>query len=1545
MNIIDKNHGGGGKVVSYLLAAVFAFGALQTAYGYAYWYGNGGNRNYSTAANWWDGTKPGTKDAIVLFRCTSYNIVNYTVNFDSAVSFTGSKIAIDNASTESNPFVFTTGNDAHGMSTTGIFYIGSTNGTQDNRRTDGWLTIKRGTYSGAAFNLGTSDRSYDIGGYVTIDGNSKVSLTSTGNFNIYKGLLKLDNPNATVSCRQDLLVGLKSGSTGKVEVNDGTLSVTRWITVGSGGTGEFVVNGSTMSVANLIRVGNGGTGSVVINNGGAIVNTGSYMRLGETSTGTLTVNAGGRYENTGSNGNMTIAHGNSATGTLNVNGGSVVVKGNIYLCYGDSPTKASVYVTNGGVIETDTIYKNVANGVGELTIDNGTIRHLGTIGNSTELIKAQNGLNVYVGANGATFDSNGHGITISAALQNKPEEVGAVTFTGGGTITLSGTPSYTGGTTNVAGTVLSLTTEAKAALVANPIAVEIPPAGVADGTTVLEINEGNGTFIQSEVDAIAVTGPDASRYALVLAPGGTKVVISDTLAGEYVWNDGSSGAGWHTSGKWSKNGIAGDWYDSTAAFFRNAGDAATVDAAVTAASVTFGADATVGGTATLTVPSVTVSNGVSAAISAPTDGSLVKEGPGTLTLRSSRAAQTDVAEGTLVMSGAGTTLDWSGVTLGTEAGKTAILKFEGGATVASESSMGNLYICPSRNDGLAAELYKDGGDWSLGSGSYNMVLAEAKNSTARFYHRGGALTLGRYVRIGWNNESDSGEALIEISGGTVAHTQSSGQGYVDVGGAGTPGFRGILSVKANGTFSTVVNLVVGGNGAGTLDIDGGTASVANGIVMLCYGEGNTAGEDCYIDIKNGGTLSTKSIQYGNSASSHGAADATITFNDGTLRATQDGILIQSNDKLTVTVASGGGTIDANGKNVTIAEELAGVGGMTYKGSGTVTLSAAPTYSGTTTVEVGTTLVVPSAIAGANLSFAIPDGLASGAYKVALVSGGGAFASDVLSSATLPSGVNAHFYLGNGDTEIWCAYSSNASDHIWIGGAAGSLNEGANWLSGNVPDDGNAIIGSASAATLTNPEGSGFAAIHIIVPKDSAAVTISGDFSGITKIENYSTSQVEFLNAVTFAANVNVIQSPGIVKFTGGATGTKLGAATAIHGTYNFTATGDLTEIGGTTVKSDGVYNLLGGTFYKHNGDFHVEAGGKAVVNNAKINSTAKDGAHLLGTFNGLFVVTNQFLVQGDSTHYLNTSGSGTLVVNELRVIQNGKIALVKAIVGPGGIVRGAGYVRVYNNGSCEYGSCDDWTMYHNSKGTNTSTDEPVFYKQSSSSTLSHLTFDTTDYYDSSIGRTITCEAPIGAADAASAGKFDVTVKGKGKFVFANTSDGNIFSGGLTVQDSATVEVMPNSWPGRGAVTLNGTSTLLLHTGGAARTGAVTVNNGATLKVAESGTVSLGGNLTLNDGATLAFNFTDKRTPPVLNLAGVELGVQKSVKVSLSSADGIRPAYTSGNEGKYALTSGGAFADKTVEFDVDAPDWANGVSIEDGEIVLSVKQMGTIFLVM
>ena len=152
--------------------------------------------------------------------------------------------------------------------------------------------------------------------------------------------------------------------------------------------------------------------------------------------------------------------------------------------------------------------------------------------------------------------------------------------------------------------------------------------------------------------------------------------------------------------------------------------------------------------------------------------------------------------------------------------------------------------------------------------------------------------------------------------------------------------------------------------------------------------------------------------------------------------------------------------------------------------------------------------------------------------------------------------------------------------------------------------------------------------------------------------------------------------------------------------------------------------------------------------------------------------------------------------------------------------------------------------------------------------------------------------------------------------------------------------MANSCPGTGPVTLSGTSTLLLHTGGNnTRTGAIMVNDGATLKVAESGTVKLGGDLRLNDGATLAFNFTDRRNAPVLDLTDktVTFGTQAQIKVSLS---GERPI-----DRKYILTSGSQIA-STASFAKadDCSPWVKGVGIDgDGNLYVEVFANGMMII--
>ena len=1257
------------------------------------------------------------------------------------------------------------------------------------------------------------------------------------------------------------------------------------------------------------QIGTSTTGGTLTLNGGTLKATGSYSRIGAGSSGVgvLNVKSGAFYDTSEcSNGNLTIGHVPGSSGILNVEGGNVTVWNTVLLCYNASAIQAAVNVTDDGVLTARAVSQsNAGTNGGALTLNGGTLR---AYASNASFLPAHASLHVYVGANGGVIDTDGFNVTIGEDIENVSGEDGVVRFTGDGVVTFTGTANHTGGTIVDAGTKLVLSAAAKTSLFANGVSVAIPAGGAADGAVVFEIT-GGGAFTQSDIDDhTAISGDSVGRYALVLVDNGTKIAITDTLAGEYVWNGGSSGASWKTAGYWTKNGVAGNWYDSTAAVFANAGDAVTVDSNVTAASIAFRANTTISGPATLSAGEVAVSNGVAASISGPTSGAMEKTGPGTLTLSSSRSDQTTLTDGTLILTGSDVVLDGSRLALGNVAGSSISLRLENGASLgtAGALSLGSA-------DGGSASLYSTG-DWSA---SGDMILGSGANASGEYIHADGTLTIGGHIYIGNNAASDSARSYLEVSGGAI---EFSARKHIFLGNLGAAGFQAEMVVKNNARVSPGMSIVVGNTTGGTLTLTNDAYIVtgtydAGGHITLSS-ESSQNGDPCFLNLF-GGVLETRYVAHGS-----GSGLATVNFDGGTLKAQTPGTLISAHNKLEVIVGPKGGTIDSAGVAVTIAEPLTGTGGMTFAGGGTVTLNTVPAYSGKTTVELGTSLVVPSTIAGESLEVTIPEGLESGLYKVVAISGSGVFSDDVLSAVTLPAGGRLRLFLNAAKTEIWCTYAV-LGDHVWIGGANGSLNVDGNWFPSGVPSGDNAVILNETAASLTNPEGSAFAPKSIKFHADTAPVTISGAaISGVSTIVNYSENQVEFENAVAFVEDIDVVQDPGAIKFTCGATGVGLARATDIHGTYNLTGFENRVEHGGTTVKSDGVYNLPNATFHKHNGDFHIDVGGKAQVKDARIAASA--GRTLLGTNDGEFKVDGEFVVEGNGgtpTHYTG-GGTGTFIVNKIRVNQGANIVPMgavgsKTVIGAGGIIRGEGYVRVSNNGSHWIGSCADWTMYYNELGVNTAEDKFVVYKHNSS-TESTVTFDTTDFYDGTIGRTITCESLIGAVNAASAEKFKVNVTGCGKFVFANTVDNaNIFSGGLTVSNSATVEVMANAWPGKGDVTLEDTSTL---------------------QVAESGTVTLGGNLTLADGAALAFNFTDKTTHPVLAMADgktVTLGSQSNVIVKISSKGDLRP-----KGGTYTLTSGGKFADATALLASDSPRWVKGVKVVDGEIVLETRGTGT-----
>ena len=156
----------------------------------------------------------------------------------------------------------------------------------------------------------------------------------------------------------------------------------------------------------------------------------------------------------------------------------------------------------------------------------------------------------------------------------------------------------------------------------------------------------------------------------------------------------------------------------------------------------------------------------------------------------------------------------------------------------------------------------------------------------------------------------------------------------------------------------------------------------------------------------------------------------------------------------------------------------------------------------------------------------------------------------------------------------------------------------------------------------------------------------------------------------------------------------------------------------------------------------------------------------------------------------------------------------------------------------------------------------------------------------------------------------IDVKGEGELTFGLAA---AFTGGVTASDSATVAVNAGCRPGNGAVTLSDT---------------------AMLKVAQSGTVTLGGALTAANGTSLAFNFTDPTTAPTLAVTtSPTLPAEGTVNVKVTANDDFA-------KGTYTLVSGAGLTDGDLaKFAMNrklSDNWRGALSIAGGNLILTVK---------
>ncbi|MBB3898767.1 autotransporter-associated beta strand repeat-containing protein [Roseococcus suduntuyensis] len=753
---------------------------------------------------------------------------------------------------------------------------------------------------------------------------------------------------------------------GTTTITAGTLQIGDGGTIGTLGSGAVVNNAAlvfnrsdAVTVGNLISGGGTltqeGTGVLTLTgantySGGTIINAGTIALddLGGLGTGLVTLDGGALRSNvTGTLGNN-IRLADLGTGTIGAaTGQALTLTGQLLLgqqselVFG-SLTDTGTITAQFSSITLDTLAPP------SLRIAGGTL--ISGNGNIPQLIQLATTTTIDAGA---TLDLNGNAPTSSFAI-NDLRGAGRLTNTdvtfiragdfageiagtmrlekiSAGTLILTGTNSYSGGTTIDAGTLQvgnggTTGTLGSGAVVNNAALVFNRSDAVTFGNAI----SGSGTLTQEGSGTLILTG--ANTYS------GTTTITTGTLQ---VGDGGTTGT------------LGSGAVVNNAALVFNRSDA------------------------------VTVGNLISGS------GTLTQEGSGTLILTGANtySGTTTITAGTLQIGAGGTT-----GTLGSGAVvNNAALVFNrsdavtvgnlisGGGTLTQEGTGvltltgANTYSGTTTITAGTLQIGDGGTTGTLGSGA-------VVNNAALVFNRSDAVTVGNLIS-GSGTLTQSGTGVLTLtgantySGGTIINAGTLALGDLGALGAGLVTINGgTLRSDVTGTLAN--NIGTGTSGTQTIaaasgqDLTLGGDLIVNGPVTLAFGSATETGTvtlglsgasglDTAALLVAGGTLRTGNLTGAVFLSTFG----TTTINAG---ATLDYDTTLGTE-LVITNLLGSGTLTNNGLTVILrgdfAGEIAGTMRLEKVSSGTLILTGANTYSGGTTITAGTLQVGAGGTAG------------------------------------------------------------------------------------------------------------------------------------------------------------------------------------------------------------------------------------------------------------------------------------------------------------------------------------------------------------------------------------------------------------------------------------------------------------------------------------------------------------------------------------------------------------------------------------------------------
>ncbi|MBI5690351.1 MAG: autotransporter-associated beta strand repeat-containing protein [Verrucomicrobia bacterium] len=635
-----------------------------------------------------------------------------------------------------------------------------------------------------------------------------------------------------------------------------------------------------------------------------------------TGTGTLTLSGANTYDGTTTinagaiNIQNATALGSTTGGTTVASGAALQVQGGIAVG-AEALTLSGTGISNTGALRNISGNNSFAGNIvlaatSEIQSDAGTLSLTGTI-------------NGNAASRGLRFDGSGN-TTVSNSIG---ANVSTLTKAGTGTLTLTGSNSYTGATAVQAGT-LSFNSIGNVSGGASALGA---PTTVANGTIALGSGANTGTLAYTGpgnttnrvINLAGTTGGgtiDASgsgalvfTSALTATGGGSKTLTltgsstaANTLSGAIVNNSGTNLTSVVKSG-------SGTWVLSGANTY-------TGTTAINGGTLRIDADNRLG-----TAPGSATANKLTF------DGGTL-ETTANFTLNANRGTTINAGGGTFDVN-SGTTLTYNGILAGTG----TLTKTDSGTLILGGSAANTHSGSVDVNAGTL-QIAKTGGASAIGDSA---AVTVASGANLRF-SGGSSETIGSLAG-GGTVDNTSGSAITLTTGGSNASTTFSGV-IQNTGGA--------LGLTKTGTGT----LTLSGTSANTFT---GAVSVANGTLEL----GKTGG----VNAIGGNTLTI-----GDGVGAASSAGVTLLAyqqipDTAAVTINSDGVLALNNFSEKVDTISGLGLIDlstsgfltvgTSGGSSSFSGSVSGTGTLIKEGAGSLTFNSNINFGGTLTLSGGT----------------------------------------------------------------------------------------------------------------------------------------------------------------------------------------------------------------------------------------------------------------------------------------------------------------------------------------------------------------------------------------------------------------------------------------------------------------------------------------------------------------------------------------------------------------------------------------------------------------